>query len=89
MRFGVGVPRAARIVETVDRRPLWAVQTPQVFRRSVLELALQGELAYATDDAWLVEQLGGAVHVVPGEPDNFKITVPADLRAAELLLSER
>jgi 2-C-methyl-D-erythritol 4-phosphate cytidylyltransferase len=80
------------VTRTLDRSELWAVQTPQVFRRAVLERVLSGAsaetLAAATDDAWLIEAAGGSVHVVAGEPDNFKITVPADLRAAELILSQ-
>ena len=88
------VPLGATAVSaTLDRSELWAVQTPQVFRRAVLERVLRSAseavLASATDDAWLIEAAGGAVHVVAGEPDNFKITVPSDLRAAELLLSQR
>ena len=43
----------------------------------------------ATDDAMLVEALGGTVQVVPGEPDNLKITRPDDLEAAERLLAAR
>jgi 2-C-methyl-D-erythritol 4-phosphate cytidylyltransferase len=78
---------------TLERAELWAVQTPQVFRRAALERVLRGAsaavLASATDDAGLIEAAGGSVHVVAGEPDNFKITHPADLRAAELLLSQR
>ncbi len=66
------------------------MQTPQVFRRAVLESALLGAppelLAAATDDAWLVEQAGGTVAVLPASPENFKITTPLDLRLAELLL---
>jgi 2-C-methyl-D-erythritol 4-phosphate cytidylyltransferase len=81
------------VARTLDRAELWAVQTPQVFRRAVLERVLAAAspevLAAATDDAWLVEAAGGSVHVVAGEPDNFKITHPADLRAAELILSVR
>ena len=81
------------VAATLDRSELWAVQTPQVFRRAalarVLASATPEQLAAATDDAWLIEAAGGRVHVVAGEPDNFKITVPADLRAAELLLSQR
>ncbi len=80
------------VARTLDRSELWAIQTPQVFRRAVLERVLSEAsaevLAAATDDAWLIEAAGGSVHVVAGEPDNFKITVPADLRAAELILSQ-
>jgi 2-C-methyl-D-erythritol 4-phosphate cytidylyltransferase len=78
---------------TLDRRRLWAVQTPQVFRRAALERALseapEEVLRGATDDAWLVERLGGRVRVVDAGPRNMKITTPTDLRLAELLLGER
>ncbi len=78
------------VIETLDRSTLWAVQTPQVFRRSSLERALdvQGEiLAQATDDAWLIERLGGRVAVVPSERSNLKITTSLDLALAELLIA--
>jgi 2-C-methyl-D-erythritol 4-phosphate cytidylyltransferase len=77
------------VVETLDRSALWAVQTPQVFRRAALERALDVPadiLARATDDAWLVERLGGRVAVVPSGGENLKITTPLDLSLAELLL---
>ena len=77
---------------TIDRARLWAVQTPQVFRRGALERALfeadDELLAAATDDAWLIERAGGTVEVVQSGPRNLKITTPTDLRLAELLLSE-
>jgi 2-C-methyl-D-erythritol 4-phosphate cytidylyltransferase len=82
-----------RAVElTLDRSRLWAVQTPQVFRRGALERALGAEpelIASATDDAWLVERQGGTVAVLRASPENFKITTPLDLRLAEMLLGER
>ena len=71
---------------TVPREHLWAVQTPQVFRRVTLERALDVSddvLARATDDAWLVERIGGRVKVVPFPPDNIKVTSPFDLEIAE------
>jgi 2-C-methyl-D-erythritol 4-phosphate cytidylyltransferase len=81
------------VTRTVDRARLWAVQTPQVFRRPALVRALEdasdSELAAATDDAWLIEQAGGTVRVVPSSPENIKITTVGDLHVAELLLSER
>jgi 2-C-methyl-D-erythritol 4-phosphate cytidylyltransferase len=81
-----------RVLRTLDRSRLWAVQTPQVFRRDALWVALDGApdevLAGATDDAWLVEQAGGVVEVVPASPRNLKVTTPIDLRLAELLLAE-
>jgi 2-C-methyl-D-erythritol 4-phosphate cytidylyltransferase len=86
-------PGSQAVTRTLERPRLWAVQTPQVFRRSALERALHdasdSTLAGATDDAWLIEQDGGTVHVVMGEASNIKVTVPADLRIAELLLAER
>jgi 2-C-methyl-D-erythritol 4-phosphate cytidylyltransferase len=79
------------VARTVDRSALWAVQTPQVFRRAALERALAREdlLPDATDDAWLVEQDGGVVRVIDAGQPNFKVTGEADLKLAELLLSER
>jgi len=80
------------VTGTLDRSRLWAVQTPQAFRRSALDgaLAAPGEvLARATDDAWLVERAGGTVRVVESSPENFKVTTPYDLRVAELLLASR
>jgi len=77
------------VAETLDRSELWAVQTPQVFRRQALERALDVDdatLAAATDDAWLVERAGGTVRVVQAPTENFKITTPRDLRIAEDLL---
>ena len=85
--------RGAVVVSaTLDRSRLWAVQTPQVFRRAVLErvLAQPDEvLAAATDDASLVEDAGGRVVLVPSPRANLKVTTPEDLRLAELLLADR
>ncbi len=78
--------------ETLDRSELWAVQTPQVFRRAALERALEAsaqERARATDDAWLVERQGGTVIVVRAGEENLKVTTPIDLQLAELLLAAR
>ncbi|MGZ4277335.1 MAG: 2-C-methyl-D-erythritol 4-phosphate cytidylyltransferase [Solirubrobacteraceae bacterium] len=80
------------VVETLDRSALWAVQTPQVFRRDVLERVLAQDdavLAAATDDASLVEAQGGTVRVVAVAEPNLKVTTLLDLRVAELLLAER
>jgi 2-C-methyl-D-erythritol 4-phosphate cytidylyltransferase len=81
------------VTRTLERSRLWAVQTPQVFRRSALERALldAGDelLAAATDDAWLIECAGGSVQVVASAPTNIKVTTPTDLKLAELLLAER
>lgn len=78
--------------ETLERNELWAVQTPQVFRRAALERALDvpaAELARATDDAWLIERAGGKVIVVRAGGENLKVTTPLDLKVAELLLAAR
>jgi 2-C-methyl-D-erythritol 4-phosphate cytidylyltransferase len=86
------VDRADAVRETLDRGELWAVQTPQVFRRGALERALEvsaEELARATDDALLIERAGGRVIVVPASDENLKVTTPMDLRVAEMLLAER
>jgi len=80
------------VSETLDRSQLWAVQTPQVFRRASLERALDvphDVLAQATDDAWLVERAGGTVAVVPAPRENLKVTTPLDLALAEMLLAAR
>lgn len=80
------------VTATLDRSRLWAVQTPQVFRRSVLERALDvpaDVLARATDESWLVERAGGRVRIVESSHENLKITTPRDLRLSSELLEER
>jgi 2-C-methyl-D-erythritol 4-phosphate cytidylyltransferase len=78
-----------RVLRTLDRSVLWAIQTPQVFRADVLRRALERDemaLAAATDDASLVEDLGGTVMVVEAPPENIKVTRETDLRMVEALL---
>ncbi len=80
-----------RVVATLDRRVLRLVQTPQGFRRDVLEAAhaaatTSGDLP-ATDDAGLVERLGRPVLTVPGAEEAFKVTRPLDLLLAETVLA--
>jgi 2-C-methyl-D-erythritol 4-phosphate cytidylyltransferase len=86
-------PGGHTVTRTLDRGRLWAVQTPQVFRRHALERALEDAseelLSAATDDAWLIERSGGAVRVIDAGPANIKVTTPTDLRLAEMLLAER
>jgi len=81
------------VARTLERARLWAIQTPQVFRRAALERALNDAsdelLSQATDDAWLIERAGGVVRVVEAPPENIKVTTLTDLHVAELLLSER
>jgi 2-C-methyl-D-erythritol 4-phosphate cytidylyltransferase len=86
------VQAGGAVAETLDRDGLWAVQTPQVFRRGSLQEALAADpdvLAAATDDAWLLERRGGKVIVVASSVENLKVTTPLDLRLAELLLARR
>ncbi|HET8786607.1 MAG TPA: 2-C-methyl-D-erythritol 4-phosphate cytidylyltransferase [Candidatus Limnocylindrales bacterium] len=82
-----------RIQATVDRTDLVAAQTPQGVRRGLLREALATAMARDgmwTDEAALLEACRIAVHVVPGDPANLKVTVPADLeRAASLLTVTR
>ena len=74
------------VTGTVDRDGLGAAQTPQGARRDLLRAAWQRFPADGpdtfTDEAALLEAAGVAVHVVPGDPDNIKVTLPADLRRA-------
>jgi 2-C-methyl-D-erythritol 4-phosphate cytidylyltransferase len=71
---------------TVDRGALRAVQTPQGFRHDVLVAAHAAATDPLTDDAGLVEKVGGTVHCVPGSDHALKITRPIDLAIAEALL---
>ena len=73
------------VVDTPDRSTLVAVQTPQAFRAELLRAA-HASGADATDDAALVEVVGGTVTVVEGERTNLKITSPDDLAIAHVLL---
>ncbi len=82
----------ATVAETMDRDELWAAQTPQVFRTAALREALDAEpqrIAVATDDAMLVEGVGGKVLLHPSSAANLKVTTPLDLRIAELLVADR
>ncbi|RLS76095.1 MAG: 2-C-methyl-D-erythritol 4-phosphate cytidylyltransferase [Planctomycetota bacterium] len=75
------------ITDTIDRSGLWEAQTPQVFRRDVLERAFAlARVGQPTDEAQLVEAIGQPVTVVPGSPINLKITSREDLRLAEQAL---
>lgn len=77
------------VVGTPDRDTLRAVQTPQGFRRDVLERAHAATTGAVTDDAGLVERLGCPVSVVAGHEEAFKITSPLDLVVAEAILARR
>lgn len=82
--------RHGLVSRTVDRADLMAVQTPQGFRKDVLQRAHAAAGAgLHTDDAGLVERLGEQVVVVTGHPDAVKITTPADVLAAAAILAAR
>jgi len=85
------VDPAGRVERTVDRASLRAVQTPQGFRPDVLRrahaAAVDGDMV--TDDAGLVERIGGTVLVIPGSEEAFKVTRPLDLVLAEAVLARR
>lgn len=83
------VDSSSRVVKTLPRRDLRAAQTPQAFRLSALLRAHERREGEATDDAELVEALGGLVVTVPGHPEAFKVTAPLDLVLAEALLARR
>ncbi len=80
------VNRDGIVETTLPREHLWTVQTPQAFRLATIkkahELARQSGWL-STDDASLVERMGGDVHLIPGEIDNIKITTPGDFKRAE------
>ncbi len=86
------VVEVGRVVETPSRDRFWAVQTPQVFRRDVLEAAhatARSAGFTGTDDASLVERAGGTVLMFEGPRDNIKITTPEDVAFAEAVLAQR
>lgn len=81
-----------RIVDTPDRARLWRAQTPQAFPAGQLRAAHEAAAAAgdaATDDAALVGRWVGPVHVIEGDRENFKLTVPLDVTVAEALLRRR
>jgi 2-C-methyl-D-erythritol 4-phosphate cytidylyltransferase len=86
------VDASGRVTGTPDRARLRAVQTPQGFRRTTLVAAHDAATVDgvdATDDAGLVERIGGSVLVVRGSDEAFKITSPLDLLLAEAVLDRR
>jgi 2-C-methyl-D-erythritol 4-phosphate cytidylyltransferase len=79
-----------RVIGTLERSRLWAIQTPQAFRAAALAKAFaDGDLGRAYDDAQLVEAIGGDVRIVEAPRHNLKVTTAHDLRLAAWLLGER
>ena len=100
MHYGTAVPFVPSIDSvryqindsniSLDRRKVYAVQTPQTFRADWLTLAYkQTYRKQFTDDASVVEQLGHPIHMVTGSVDNIKVTRQRDLLLARLILEER
>ncbi len=79
------------ILRTLNRKSLWAVQTPQIFSYRKIMAAYdkaRTEEVYATDDASLIERYGGNIKVITGSYRNIKITTPEDIVLAEALLKK-
>jgi 2-C-methyl-D-erythritol 4-phosphate cytidylyltransferase len=86
------VDAAGLVVSTINRQKIRAIQTPQLFRYSIVRKAYDMAYAkgfYATDDAALVEAAGGRIRVVPGSPYNIKVTVPEDMDMVEFFLMKQ
>jgi 2-C-methyl-D-erythritol 4-phosphate cytidylyltransferase len=83
------VTAEGEVRQTLERRDIWQIQTPQAFQAPLLRRAFVEAYSrnfYGTDEASLVEQLNHPVAVIPGSPLNLKITTPDDLDLAEAIL---
>lgn len=83
-------PLPAKVQRTVPRHELWAMQTPQAMQRDALLAAFDActlPMDQVTDDAQLLELAGRDVWLVEGDQRNLKITTPADLRIAEMIIA--
>lgn len=82
--------RDGRVIRTVERSSLWAVQTPQAFSTETLKSVhdkARVDGFVGTDDAQLVERYGGLMRIVEGARDNIKLTYPEDWRVAEAMIA--
>jgi 2-C-methyl-D-erythritol 4-phosphate cytidylyltransferase len=80
------------VTSSVDRHQLYAMQTPQVFERQLIEdayKAVYAENVSVTDEVSAVERLGRKVILVPNKDFNFKVTYPRDLALAEFVIGRR
>ncbi len=83
---------AREVVQTLDRSVLWAAQTPQFATFADMLRAHEAGIrdgVDATDDAMLLERIGVVVHVVPGSPENFKVTLAEDHARAQHAMTMR
>lgn len=88
----VKLASGGKVLDTPDRRKLFAVQTPQVFDYDLLQGALTDAIKnkrVITDDCSAVEAIGMVVHLTKGNEENIKITTPLDLELAKLILKRR
>ena len=86
------VDKKGVITSTVDRSVAWNAQTPQVFKKAMLEVGIYAERDEGfspTDDAMLVETLGFKVAVIDCGYENIKITTPGDISVAESIILKR
>lgn len=82
-------PDGQFVSSTLERKQLYAIQTPQTFARNVIESAYERAYAdhyFGTDDASLVERLGMPVRIISGSYENVKITTPTDIIIAEAIM---
>ncbi len=89
MRETVKMCVGGEVIETLDRETIYSIQTPQCFEKELIKRAHKNARQnniLATDDSFLVEQLGEKVYIVEGSASNIKITTPEDLVVAEKLL---
>jgi len=77
------------VIQTLERRQLWAIQTPQIFRWDIITSAYDQIVDKVTDDATLVEGLGYKVKLYIGDYSNIKITTPEDLVIAETIAGSK
>jgi len=86
------VERGLIVTESVDRKQLYAMQTPQIFKRDLLvqayEKAFEKKIS-VTDEVSAIELLGHKIVIVPNQDFNFKITYPRDFLLAEFVLRQR
>jgi 2-C-methyl-D-erythritol 4-phosphate cytidylyltransferase len=78
-----------RVAETLPRVGVWQAQTPQMFRLGMLAEALARAGTEATDEASAIEAIGRAPRLVPGSPENLKVTLAGDMALAEAILAAR
>jgi 2-C-methyl-D-erythritol 4-phosphate cytidylyltransferase len=80
---------AGRVAATLSRHGVWQAQTPQMFRLGPLADALDRAGPDVTDEASAMEAMGGTPRLVPGSPENLKVTLPGDFALAAALLEAR